>query len=534
MAQAERHPRASSLVPQAFLDRLRANADLSKTNWFRVGGPAQWLFKPEDTQDLSAFLKALPPEVPVTVLGVGSNVIVRDGGIEGVVVKLGRGFAAISPSPSWGEGRGGGLPGKPSPITPTLTLPPTGGGDYIEAGAAALDQNVAHFACEHGLSGLEFLSGIPGTIGGAVRMNGGAYGSDTASVLLEAEIVGRDGAIRTLSNAELGFSYRMSSLPPDAIITKALFKTQPGDPAAIRASMLEISSSREATQPIRARTGGSTFKNPEGHKAWELIDKAGCRGLTLGGAQVSEKHCNFLINTGTATASDLEQLGEEVIKRVKAATGITLEWEIKRIGNVIPAKAGIHVYTQQPIRFTKLSTEDFPLLHRWMMTPHVAKWWAENRQWSQRDIQQKYESYVEGYKILGAIKKPIHGFLIRLGEKPIGYIQYYNAYDFPREQGYVIEGLSTNMASIDLYIGEEEWIGKNLGASVITSFLKEYVWPLYDACFVDPHMENNGAIRVYEKAGFKKVKTIKESQVFWMVMNKNMDPGLRRDDKEKL
>jgi len=283
--------------------RLRQNADLSKTNWFRVGGPAEWLFRPEDVNDLSAFLALLPLDIPVTVLGVGSNVIVRDGGIDGVVIKLGRGFTQMSAE-----------------------------GELLTVGAACLDLNVAQYACENNLAGLEFLSGIPGTIGGAVFMNGGAYGSDTSQVLVEAEIVERSGKIRTLSNAEMGFSYRHSALPEGAIVTRAVFKMQAGNKENIAGKIADIQKSREDTQPIRARTGGSTFKNPEGHKAWELIEKAGCRGLTIGGAQVSEKHCNFLINIGTATAADLEALGEEVITSVKDKTGIILEWEIKRMG----------------------------------------------------------------------------------------------------------------------------------------------------------------------------------------------------------
>ncbi|MFO0389736.1 MAG: UDP-N-acetylmuramate dehydrogenase [Alphaproteobacteria bacterium] len=292
-----------SRIPISFRERIRENADLSKTNWFRVGGPAQYLFKPESAQDLASFLKALPHDVPVTVLGVGSNVIVRDGGIDGVVIKLGRGFVDIEAK-----------------------------GDAIIAGGGALDIHVAATGRDNGIAGLEFLCGVPGTIGGAVRMNAGAYGCDTSQVLLEAEIVERDGTIRTLTNKELGFVYRNSSLPQGAIVTRATFKGAKGDVEQIRARMQEISDAREATQPIRTRTGGSTFKNPEGYKAWELVDRAGCRGLMVGGAQVSEKHCNFLINTGTATAADLENLGEEVIKRVKEKTGIMLEWEIKRIG----------------------------------------------------------------------------------------------------------------------------------------------------------------------------------------------------------
>ncbi len=296
-------PSSQFPIPDSFKDRIRENADLSKTNWFRVGGPAQYLFKPESAEDLSAFLKALPGSVPVTALGVGSNLIVRDGGIDGVVIKLGRGFVDIEVK-----------------------------GDTVIAGGGALDIHVAATARDNGIAGLEFLCGVPGTIGGAVRMNAGAYGADTSQVLVEADIVERDGTIRTLTNKELGFVYRNSKLPDGAIVTRAIFKGTKGDSEQIRTRMQEISDSREATQPIRTRTGGSTFKNPEGHKAWELIDRAGCRGLMVGGAQVSEKHCNFLINTGEATASDLEKLGEEVIKRVKDKTGITLEWEIKRIG----------------------------------------------------------------------------------------------------------------------------------------------------------------------------------------------------------
>lgn len=286
-----------------FQDRLRQNTDLSKTNWFRVGGPAEWLFKPENAADLAEFLKLLPTEIPVTVLGVGSNLIVRDGGIEGVVVKLGRGFTTLSVNDT-----------------------------SISAGAACLDIHVAQFACDHSITGLEFLSGVPGTIGGAVRMNAGAYGSDISQVLAQVEIVERSGAIRTLNHKALGFIYRNSALPEGAIVTSAILQGHPGDKTEIAARMAEIQAQRESTQPIRARTGGSTFKNPPGHKAWELIEKAGCRGLMVGGAQVSEKHCNFLINTGNATAADLENLGEEVIRRVHEKTGITLEWEIKRIG----------------------------------------------------------------------------------------------------------------------------------------------------------------------------------------------------------
>lgn len=288
----------------AFRTRLRQAADLSRTNWFRVGGLADWLFKPDDVLDLGAFLRLLPLDVPLTVLGVGSNLIVRDGGIRGVVLRLGRGFATIGVD-----------------------------GTTVVAGGAALDVNVATVACEHALSGLEFLCGIPGTIGGAVRMNGGAYGSDVAHVLKEAEIVTREGEAIRMPASALGFVYRNSALPEGSIVTRAWLQGHASTRVAVAARMEEIRRSREETQPIRERTGGSTFKNPPGHKAWELIDQAGCRGLTIGGAMVSEKHCNFLINTGNATAADLESLGEEVRGRVHAATGIMLEWEIKRIGD---------------------------------------------------------------------------------------------------------------------------------------------------------------------------------------------------------
>lgn len=282
----------------------RKNADLSKTNWFQVGGRAEYLYRPENTADLSEFLSQLPKEIPVTVLGVGSNIIIRDGGIDGVVIKLGRGFTDIV----------------------------MGNESWVMSGAAVLDINLANFAAENGVAGLEFLSGIPGTIGGAVKMNAGAYGADISQILITAEIVERNGEISTIGTNDLGFSYRKSEFPKGAIVTKAVFRAVAGDSEEIKQKISLIKKSREETQPIREKTGGSTFKNPEGHKAWELIDKAGCRGLTIGGAQISEKHCNFMINTGSATAADLENLGEEVRKRVLEKTGILLEWEIKRIG----------------------------------------------------------------------------------------------------------------------------------------------------------------------------------------------------------
>jgi UDP-N-acetylmuramate dehydrogenase len=301
---------SDSAWQQQFAARLRKDADLSKTNWFRVGGVADYLFKPENSEDLAAFFKAVPHDVPITVLGVGSNLIVRDGGIEGVVIKLGRWFADMQVVDD-------GLNGTSAKLV---------------VGAGCLDINVALFACDHGFAGLEFLSGIPGTMGGAVFMNAGAYGSDISQVLIDCEVVLRSGEIRYFTNQEMGFTYRHSQLPEGAIVTRAVLQATPDEHQAIAQRMQEISSKREETQPIRSRTGGSTFKNPNGYKAWELIDKAGCRGMKLGGAQVSELHCNFLINTGEATAADLESLGEQVIAVVKEKTGVTLEWEIRRIG----------------------------------------------------------------------------------------------------------------------------------------------------------------------------------------------------------
>lgn len=283
--------------------RVQANGPLAPFTWFRVGGPAEALVRPADAEDLAQFLRALPPDVPVHAIGACSNLIVRDGGLPGVVLRLARGFSAI-----------------------------TADADAVIAGAAALDVTVAEYAAAEGLAGLEFLSGIPGSIGGAVVMNGGAYGSDIASVLDWAEVVTRSGEQLRLSAADLAFAYRHSRLPHGAVVVRARLRARAGEPRAIAARMAEIRAAREASQPIRARTGGSTFRNPPDMKAWELIDAAGCRGLTRGGAQVSEKHCNFLINTGTATAADIEGLGEEVRRRVHAATGVTLEWEIHRIG----------------------------------------------------------------------------------------------------------------------------------------------------------------------------------------------------------
>jgi len=305
MMAAGKMPHLADLLPR-IAGRVQPDAKLADKTWFRVGGAAEILVRPADTQDLCALLQNMPLDVPVTVIGAASNLIIRDGGIAGVVIRLARGFGDILVEP-----------------------------DGVVAGAAALDAVVAEHAAQAGLAGLEFLSGIPGTVGGAVAMNAGAYGGDVASTLDWAEFVTRQGELRRLSAGELGFSYRHSGLPPESVVVRARFAAKPGDAAAIAARMAEIRTSREATQPVRARTGGSTFRNPPDAKAWELIDAAGCRGLVRGGAQVSEKHCNFLINTGGATAADLEGLGEEVRRRVHAASGISLVWEIKRIG--IPA-----------------------------------------------------------------------------------------------------------------------------------------------------------------------------------------------------
>lgn len=283
--------------------RYSEASPLSRVTWFGVGGPAEVMFRPADRDDLAAFLTGKPDDVPVTVIGVGSNLLVRDGGIAGVVIRLGKGFVEA-----------------------------TCEGERVRAGAGALDANVARTAAEAGLEGLEFYSGIPGTIGGALRMNAGAYGVETKDILVSAEAVDLSGRVHNVDAKALGLTYRHSNAPADWIFTSAVFRAKPGDRVAIAKRMAEIQASREATQPIRSRTGGSTFKNPPGEKAWQLIERAGCRGLTRGGAMVSEKHCNFLINTGSATATELEALGEEVRRRVREATGIALEWEIKRVG----------------------------------------------------------------------------------------------------------------------------------------------------------------------------------------------------------
>jgi UDP-N-acetylmuramate dehydrogenase len=283
--------------------RLIANQSLAELTWFRVGGPAQILFMPEDEDDLGYVFAHLPPEIPISVVGLGSNLIVRDGGVPGVVIRLGRGFGDIAID-----------------------------GFNLSAGAAVPDVKVARAAQEAGLSGLSFLRGIPGSIGGALRMNGGAYGREVKDALVEVRAVDRSGKVHCLSNADMGFSYRHCGVSDDYVFTQARFHAEPGDPAAIAAEMDKITEAREATQPVKSRTGGSTFKNPLGQKAWQLIDAAGCRGLRIGDAQVSEMHTNFLINLGNATAADIEMLGETVRRRVKETSGIELEWEIKRIG----------------------------------------------------------------------------------------------------------------------------------------------------------------------------------------------------------
>lgn len=283
--------------------KLTANAPLAPLVWFKAGGHAQWLFEPKDLADLQDFLAGLDPQVPVMALGLGSNMIVRDGGVPGVVIRLGKAFAKV-----------------------------TADGIALTCGGGASGILVSSTARDAGVAGVEFLRSIPGTVGGFVRMNGGAYGGEVADILLTCDVVLRDGSLVTLAAADLGYSYRHSELPEGAVVVSARFEGRPGEPAAIQAEMDRISAAREASQPLRSKTGGSTFKNPEGHKAWQLVDEAGCRGLAIGGAQVSEKHTNFLLNTGDATAAQIEDLGEEVRRRVKARSGVELEWEIQRVG----------------------------------------------------------------------------------------------------------------------------------------------------------------------------------------------------------
>ncbi len=286
--------------------RLAFDAPLARFTWFRVGGPADVLFRPADADDLSAFLAALPVETPVWPLGVGSNVIIRDGGIEGVVVLLRGPFAASEVA-----------------------------GDLVIAGAGGLSANVALKAADAGLAGLEFLSGVPGSVGGAVRMNAGAYGGEVKDVLVWADVVGRDGAVRRMTPASLNLAYRHSDLAADAIVARAAFRGTPDAPDAVRARLRAVQAAREASQPLRTRTGGSTFRNPPGGKAWEAIDAAGCRGMRMGAVHVSEKHCNFLIAEEGATAADIEALGEAVRRQVRERTGVMLDWEIKRVGRAL-------------------------------------------------------------------------------------------------------------------------------------------------------------------------------------------------------
>jgi UDP-N-acetylmuramate dehydrogenase len=285
--------------------RLTPNAPLAPLVWFKSGGNAEWLFEPRDEDDLVQFLRELDPDVPVMALGLGSNLIVRDGGVRGVVIRLGKAFAGID-------------------RLDETTLRCGGGASGILVSSTARDA---------GIAGLEFLRGIPGTAGGFVRMNGGAYGREVKDILVSARIVLRSGEVVEWPSEELGYTYRHSEVPAGAVVIEAVFRGTPGDPEAIGSEMDAIARAREESQPLRSRTGGSTFKNPPGHKAWALIDAAACRGLTMGGAQVSEKHCNFLLNLGSATSAEIEALGEEVRRRVEAKSHIVLEWEIQRVGN---------------------------------------------------------------------------------------------------------------------------------------------------------------------------------------------------------
>jgi UDP-N-acetylmuramate dehydrogenase len=284
--------------------KLTQNAPLAPLVWFKSGGAAEWLFEPKDLADLQGFLRDLDPATPVMALGLGSNLIVRDGGVPGVVVRLGKAFAKVE-------------------AVDEVTLNCGGGASGILVSSTARDA---------GIAGVEFLRSIPGTVGGFVRMNGGAYGGEVKDILIDCDVVLRSGELLTLPVAELHYTYRHSELPEGAIVVAARFRGRLGEPAGIQAEMDRISASREASQPLRSKTGGSTFKNPPGHKAWELVDAAGCRGFAMGGAQVSEKHTNFLINMGDATSADIEGLGDEVRRRVKANSGVDLEWEIQRVG----------------------------------------------------------------------------------------------------------------------------------------------------------------------------------------------------------
>jgi UDP-N-acetylmuramate dehydrogenase len=291
-------------VPTDVRGRLTEHAPLDKLVWFKSGGEADWLFEPADLDDLTSFLSQLDEGTPVMPIGLGSNLIVRDGGVPGVVVRLGKPFAAVEVRRD----------------------------SVLECGGGASGILVSSTARDAGIAGLEFLRGIPGTVGGFVRMNGGAYGREVADILVDCDVVLPDGSVITVPRSDLGYSYRHSALPDGAIVVAARFKGRPGDPKEIGAEMDRIAHAREESQPLRSKTGGSTFKNPPGDKAWRLVDAAGCRGLRMGGAQVSEKHANFLINTGDATSADIEGLGEEVRRRVAESQGVTLEWEIQRVG----------------------------------------------------------------------------------------------------------------------------------------------------------------------------------------------------------
>jgi UDP-N-acetylmuramate dehydrogenase len=294
---------AVATMPQV-RGRLTPNAPLAPLVWFKSGGNAEWLFEPSDEDDLVHFMRDLDPSIPVMVLGLGSNLIVRDGGVPGVVVRLGKAFAKIE---------------RIDQVT-------------VRCGGGASGILVSSTARDAGIAGLEFLRGIPGTVGGFVRMNGGAYGREVKDILVSARLVLRSGEVVEWPLDKLGYTYRHSQVPAPAVIIEAVFRGMPGDPAAIGAEMEAIARAREESQPLRSRTGGSTFKNPPGHKAWALVDAAGCRGIRIGDAQVSEKHCNFLLNLGSATSAEIEALGEEVRRRVKAKTHIKLEWEIQRVG----------------------------------------------------------------------------------------------------------------------------------------------------------------------------------------------------------
>jgi UDP-N-acetylmuramate dehydrogenase len=302
MAFPDLVPSVKETMPE-LRGRLLANQPLAELTWFRVGGPAQLLYMPEDESDLCYFLARLPAGLAVTVIGLGSNLIVRDGGVPGVVVRLGRGFSEIAID-----------------------------GTRIRAGTAVPDVKIARAAQEAGIAGLSFMRGIPGALGGALRMNGGAYGREVKDVLTQARAVDRHGRLHVLDNPQMHFAYRHCGAPDDYIFTEATFAGERGDPNLIAAEMEKITEARESTQPVKSRTGGSTFKNPPGRKAWQLIDAAGCRGLQTGDAQVSEMHCNFLINRGHATATEIESLGETVRRKVEEHSDVKLEWEIKRIG----------------------------------------------------------------------------------------------------------------------------------------------------------------------------------------------------------